>query len=99
MQREGVVRDRVGPEIDGRDLALLDATAAFASRPTERVHTAESLIGWAPGPFAMGGVRGDRGHTDAVRHSDAPFCVPLGNERTAIPRRHGSTWRWRWDEQ
>src|SRR5262249_61665029 len=66
-QCEGVGGDRVGPEIDSRDGALLDAAATCASRVAERVHAGESLIRWAPGPFAMSRVRGPvlghpRGH-------------------------------------
>src|SRR5581483_5884672 len=63
-KREIVVH-RLGPELAGLDGALFELLAPRASGLIERVDAGVSLVGWARGPFAMSGVRGDSGHTSA----------------------------------
>src|SRR5262245_64434938 len=60
-----IVVHRLGPEFAGLDGALFELLAPGASGLVERVDAGVSLVGWARGPFAVSGVRGDSGHSSA----------------------------------
>src|SRR4051812_554445 len=69
---EAVAASRFGPEVAGLDVALHRAVASVASRLVERFNARVSLIGWALGPFPMGGVRSDSRHTESL-HGECSF--------------------------
>src|SRR2546421_364954 len=53
------------PELARLDGALFELLAACAGGVVERAGAGVSLVGWARGPFAVSGIRGDSGHTSA----------------------------------
>jgi hypothetical protein len=79
LECESVARDRLGPEVAGRDGALFDAVATCTRRLVKSLDAGVSLIGWTCGPLAVSGVRRDSGHTNPG-HMVAPFYVPWGDE-------------------
>src|SRR4051794_16558937 len=80
-----IVVHRLGPECAGLDGAFFELLASCASGLVERVDAGVSLVGWARGPFAVSGVRGDSGHTSAghmVLLSNWPWGRVVGTAPT-----------------
>ena len=84
-QREGTRGDRFGPQIVRLDGSLHGADAPSASCIVKRLHALVPLVGWTSGPFPIGGIRRNCGHTNPI-HGCAFQCLRGGGWESA-PRR------------
>jgi hypothetical protein len=86
VPKDDVVIERLGRQRDRGGAALFEAEASGASRVVECWHAGVPFIGWAGGPLAMRGVRGDSGHTCAG-HGVLLSQWPWGDEWNQLLRR------------